>query len=89
MQHFHGVRSRCARMIRCTIASPIRFSILTSLTTVLREFSICSWAELEHSSIDIRGDEELVFDVDEVFGHLDGCGGVSGTSLRREITQYL
>ena len=35
MQHFQGVPSRCARMIRWTIASPILFSIFTSLTTVL------------------------------------------------------
>ena len=36
MQHFHGVPSRFARIIRLTSASPIPFSIFTSLMTVLR-----------------------------------------------------
>ena len=47
IQHFQGVRSRCARMIRCTIASPIRFSILTSFTTVLHVHR----AEYSHSAV--------------------------------------
>ena len=36
MQHFHGVPSRFARIIRLTSASPIPFSIFASLMTVLR-----------------------------------------------------
>lgn len=36
MQHFHEVSSRFARTIRLTRASPIPFSIFTSLTTVLQ-----------------------------------------------------
>jgi len=36
MQHFHGVPSRFARIIRLTRASPIPFSIFTSLMLVLR-----------------------------------------------------
>lgn len=36
MQHFHGVFSRFARIMRRTRAFPIPFSISTSLMTVLR-----------------------------------------------------
>lgn len=36
MQHFHGDLSRFARIIRLTSASPIPFSIFTSLISVLQ-----------------------------------------------------
>lgn len=70
MQHFQGVPSRCARMIRCTIASPIRFSIFTSLTTVLHQGQDLSE---KACSEDLRRNEELVFDVHEMLRQLNGC----------------
>ena len=70
MQHFQGVPSRCARMIRWTIASPILFSIFTSLTTVLcGSQSLFANTCSKHS----RRDEELVLNVHEMLRQLDGC----------------
>lgn len=56
-------------MILCTRASPILFSIFTSLTTVLAQ-SLASRVRHEEAKSS-RCDEELVLNVDEVLGHLN------------------
>lgn len=83
IQHFQGVRSRCARMMRDTSASPIRFSTLTSFTTVLqwRQYRALRQAKLPNS----RGNEELVLDVHEMIRHLDCCAVVSTCIIRTTV----
>lgn len=63
MQHFHGVVSLCALIMRWTIASPILFSILTPLTTVLSRVLETGYKVPQSHA---RCYEELIFDVDKM-----------------------
>lgn len=73
MQHFHGLSSRFARMIRLTRASPIPFSIFTSLMTVLRVGNkLCSQL---YNFACLRRDKELVLNVHKMLRLINRCFG--------------
>jgi len=55
--------------MRLTNASPILFSILVSPTVVLH---FHEWKGKGTGQWDVRSDEELVLNIDEVFRQLDG-----------------